>query len=36
SGAASGENEADIAVFTSGKADFAIRRLIQGFGLTAA
>ncbi|PSJ65635.1 glutamate racemase [Kumtagia ephedrae] len=24
----------DIAVFTSGKADFAIRRLIQGFGLS--
>lgn len=26
--------EPDIAVFTSGKADFAVRRLIQGFGLT--
>lgn len=31
----SGENEADIAVFTSGKVDFATKRLIQGFGLTA-
>lgn len=26
----------DLAVFTSGKPDFAIRRLMQGFGLTAA
>ena len=32
-GEPSGENEPDIAVFTSGKADFAVRRLIQGFGL---
>lgn len=31
----SGEGEPDIAVFTSGKVDFATRRLIQGFGLTA-
>ncbi|WFP60680.1 glutamate racemase [Mesorhizobium sp. WSM4904] len=31
-----GESEPDIAVFTSGKVDFATRRLIQGFGLTAA
>jgi glutamate racemase len=29
-------NDADIAVFTSGKADFAISRLMQGFGLTVA
>jgi glutamate racemase len=27
-------DEPDIAVFTSGKADFAISRLMQGFGLT--
>ncbi|WP_394892136.1 glutamate racemase [Mesorhizobium sp. AaZ16] len=26
----------DLAVFTSGKPDFAIRRLMQGFGLTVA
>jgi glutamate racemase len=26
----------DIAVFTSGKADFAVRRLMQGFGLLVA
>ncbi|MGD9912848.1 MAG: glutamate racemase [Rhizobiaceae bacterium] len=26
----------DIAVFTSGKADFPVRRLMQGFGLTVA
>lgn len=26
-------SERDLAVFTSGKADFAIRRLMQGFGL---
>jgi glutamate racemase len=26
--------EPDIAVFTSGKPDFATRRLMQGFGLT--
>jgi glutamate racemase len=30
-----GESEPDLAVFTSGKVDFATRRLIQGFGLTA-
>jgi len=34
-GELSGESEPDIAVFTSGKVDFATRRLIQGFGLTA-
>jgi len=34
-GETSGENEPDLAVFTSGKVDFATRRLIQGFGLTA-
>jgi glutamate racemase len=28
--------EQDLAVFTSGRADFATRRLMQGFGLTAA
>ena len=28
------QNEPDIAVFTSGKADFAVGRLMQGFGLT--
>ncbi|MBW8908013.1 glutamate racemase [Mesorhizobium sp. RCC_202] len=33
-GEPSGENEPDIAIFTSGKVDFATRRLIQGFGLT--
>lgn len=27
-------NGPDIAVFTSGKPDHAIRRLMQGFGLT--
>ena len=27
--------EPDLAVFTSGRADFATRRLMQGFGLTA-
>jgi glutamate racemase len=27
------ENERDIAVFTSGRTDFATRRLLQGFGL---
>jgi glutamate racemase len=26
----------DLAVFTSGKPDFAIRRLMQGFGLAVA
>jgi glutamate racemase len=26
----------DLAVFTSGKAEFAMRRLMQGFGLTLA
>jgi len=30
------QNGADIAVFTSGKPDFATRRLMQGFGLTVA
>ena len=34
-GEPSAENEPDIAIFTSGKVDFATRRLIQGFGLTA-
>lgn len=34
-GETSGESEPDLAVFTSGKVDFATRRLIQGFGLTA-
>ncbi|MDX8521414.1 glutamate racemase [Mesorhizobium dulcispinae] len=34
-GEPAGESEPDIAVFTSGKVDFAMRRLIQGFGLTA-
>jgi len=29
------QGEPDIAVFTSGKADFAISRLMQGFGLSA-
>ncbi len=29
-------NGADFAVFTSGKANFATRRLMQGFGLTAS
>ncbi|PLP61229.1 glutamate racemase [Mesorhizobium loti] len=29
-------NAGDIAVFTSGKASFATRRLMQGFGLTAS
>ncbi|ESY26514.1 glutamate racemase [Mesorhizobium sp. LNJC391B00] len=29
------QSEPDIAVFTSGKADFAISRLMQGFGLSA-
>jgi glutamate racemase len=29
------QGEPDIAVFTSGKADFAISRLMQGFGLNA-
>lgn len=29
------QGEPDIAVFTSGKPDFAISRLMQGFGLTA-
>ncbi|MGX8013904.1 glutamate racemase [Mesorhizobium sp. ORM8.1] len=33
-GEPSAENEPDIAIFTSGKVDFATRRLIQGFGLT--
>ncbi|TPL90169.1 glutamate racemase [Mesorhizobium sp. B2-3-12] len=28
------QGEPDIAVFTSGKADFAVSRLMQGFGLT--
>ncbi|MEI9419336.1 glutamate racemase [Mesorhizobium sp. Cs1321R2N1] len=28
------QGESDIAVFTSGKADFAVSRLMQGFGLT--
>ncbi|MER9171682.1 glutamate racemase [Mesorhizobium australicum] len=28
------QTEPDIAVFTSGKADFAVNRLMQGFGLT--
>ncbi|TGQ73083.1 MAG: glutamate racemase [Mesorhizobium sp.] len=28
------QSEPDIAVFTSGKADFAVSRLMQGFGLT--
>ncbi|ESY92118.1 MULTISPECIES: glutamate racemase [unclassified Mesorhizobium] len=28
------QTEPDIAVFTSGKADFAVSRLMQGFGLT--
>jgi glutamate racemase len=28
-------DEPDIAIFTSGKADFAISRLMQGFGLSA-
>ncbi|TIU63604.1 MAG: glutamate racemase, partial [Mesorhizobium sp.] len=30
----SSQGEPDIAVFTSGKSDFAIGRLMQGFGLT--
>ncbi|TIU85718.1 MAG: glutamate racemase, partial [Mesorhizobium sp.] len=34
-GEPSGETEPDIALFTSGKVDFATRRLIQGFGLTS-
>jgi glutamate racemase len=29
------QGEPDIAVFTSGKPDFAISRLMQGFGLSA-
>lgn len=29
-----GIEPADIAIFTSGKPDFAVRRLMQGFGLT--
>ena len=34
--AAAGSNGNDIAVFTSGKADFATSRLMQGFGLSVA
>jgi glutamate racemase len=34
-GETSSESEPDLAVFTSGKVDFATRRLIQGFGLSA-
>ena len=34
-GETSGDSEPDLAVFTSGKVDFATRRLIQGFGLIA-
>lgn len=32
----SSSSEKDLAVFTSGKADFPIRRLMQGFGLSIA
>ena len=35
-GSAEVVNDADLAVFTSGRADFAIRRLMQGFGLKVA
>ena len=31
---AAAERRPDVAIFTSGKPDFAVRRLMQGFGLT--